>query len=275
MSSSHEPGPVAIYVGNHRALIRTVHGHRMLIPTDDRSSSYTLLVDGSWRENVSDVMKRYVRAGMTVLDAGASFGYYTLLMCELVGVSGGVIAIEPSLDAFELLAYNVEHNHGFEMRSKLVQKAVGSLAGSARLYRPTTSLGAYWGSATLDEARAREHSHTTYVTSEEVEVVTLDELMDLQPIDFAKVDVEGSEWPMWEGGAKTLGAASYIVMEYVLQCPDSDVNRLEDICKEFGFASFLIDDQSEVIPMTPKSLSELALTRWGVDVLLKKRGLPE
>lgn len=47
-----------------------------------------------------------VRPGMTVLDVGAHYGYYTMLASHLVGPRGGVHSFEPVPSTFKILALN-------------------------------------------------------------------------------------------------------------------------------------------------------------------------
>jgi len=62
---------------------------------------------GLFDEVVSWLAVKAVRAGDTVLDIGAHFGYFTLLFSEMVGPSGRVIAFEPTPSTYGLLKDNV------------------------------------------------------------------------------------------------------------------------------------------------------------------------
>lgn len=53
------------------------------------------------------MLSQYVHSGDWVLDVGANVGHYTLRLSDLVGPTGRVIAFEPVLETFELLATNV------------------------------------------------------------------------------------------------------------------------------------------------------------------------
>ena len=54
---------------------------------------------------------RNVRRGMTAIDVGANFGYYSLLLAELVGAKGELIAVEPNPHAADFL----RHSAGLEL----------------------------------------------------------------------------------------------------------------------------------------------------------------
>lgn len=57
-----------------------------------------------------EAIKRTIKPGMNILDLGANIGYYTLLLCELVGETGKVFAVEPLPSNFERLKKNIALN---------------------------------------------------------------------------------------------------------------------------------------------------------------------
>jgi len=73
-----------------------------------------------------------VKPGQTVLDIGASIGFFTLLLARLVGPSGRVFAFEPDTVSFALLKANVLVNG--HRNVTLVNKAVTATTGVQKLY---------------------------------------------------------------------------------------------------------------------------------------------
>lgn len=59
---------------------------------------------------VSEIINKYVKPGMTVLDIGAHIGIHTCRLAKLVGDNGKVIAFEPDTIVLEKLKYNLELN---------------------------------------------------------------------------------------------------------------------------------------------------------------------
>jgi ubiquinone/menaquinone biosynthesis C-methylase UbiE len=47
-----------------------------------------------WLHNPRQILRPYLREGMTALDIGPGMGHFTLPMAEMVGESGGVIAVD-------------------------------------------------------------------------------------------------------------------------------------------------------------------------------------
>ena len=107
-----------VYLGDHRALTRTAHGHAIFVDTRDLRTGPRLLLDGTAHALCAESLRRVVRPGMTVLEVGAGFGELTLLTGELVGESGRVIAFEPDEGRARLLVDSLEAN-GFTSRTSV------------------------------------------------------------------------------------------------------------------------------------------------------------
>ena len=112
------PSSQPVYVGDHRALTRTAHGHTIFVDTRDLRTGPPLLLDGTAYASCAASLRRFVRPGMTVLEVGSGFGELTLLSGELVGAGGRVIAFEPDAERALLLADSLEAN-GFSGRTSV------------------------------------------------------------------------------------------------------------------------------------------------------------
>lgn len=83
-----------------------------------RDVSFDILQNLNWRyptapcyePDVAHVMTRFVQPGDHVIDAGANWGYHTLLMSRLVGDHGVVWAVEPDKFASQFLHKNIAAN---------------------------------------------------------------------------------------------------------------------------------------------------------------------
>src|SRR6185436_7645314 len=72
----------------------------------DQPYSYRQLT-GTYEPETTRLVHKLVRPGMTVVDVGASVGYYSRLCGRLVGSRGRVYAFEPHPTIVELLRHNV------------------------------------------------------------------------------------------------------------------------------------------------------------------------
>src|SRR3954471_8400579 len=151
-------------------------------------------------------LRRNLRRGQVAVDIGCHKGAYTYWMSRRVGSSGAVYAFEPQpkqvaylREAFSAMRYdNVE----------LVPMALSDKCGQLPLYTPATSThfaslevgpprrGGLQGAARL----------ATPTSSLLVDVTTLDEFFTgaRRPPHFIKIDVEGHELSVLEGGRRTL-----------------------------------------------------------------------
>ncbi len=84
--------------GRDTALTRVLGRYQMFVDTRDNTISPHLVLEGYWEMWVTEAMLRVIRPGMTCLDIGANLGYFSLLMADLVGPTGRVLAFEPNID---------------------------------------------------------------------------------------------------------------------------------------------------------------------------------
>jgi FkbM family methyltransferase len=142
------------------------------------------MLDGYWEMWLTQCLARYLKAGMTVVDVGANFGYYTLLCGDAVGENGRVIAVEPNPDTVDLLRETVNLN-GLSSRTTIVPNALGSKAGRVLFYVPDSEPK----NATIVQRTGHPGGQTI-----EVSAVTLDEAAkSAGKVDVVKIDAEGGE----------------------------------------------------------------------------------
>ncbi|MFZ5784753.1 MAG: FkbM family methyltransferase [Pseudomonadota bacterium] len=172
------------YLGQGLVLARILGRHKIFLRSSDRGFACHLMLDGFWEMWLTQFLAQTVKPGMRVVDVGANYGYYTLLMADAVGESGQVIAVEPSPDAAALLAETLALN-GFTGRTQLVPQALGAAPGSALLFTPDSE---------PKNALLVGQPDLPGGQTQEVPVTTLDALaLDGRRVDLIKVDAEGAE----------------------------------------------------------------------------------
>lgn len=187
-----------IYLGGRRALTTTLQGHVMYVETTDLSLAPWIMLNGVWEEALTELYPRYVRPGMTVVEAGANVGYFTLLAAQYVGAEGHVHAFEPDPHNFELLRDNVEVN-GYTGRVTLHMAALGERSGTATFYGTTR----HRGNGSLIERLDQLGDNSAEVRTFDVEVTTIDALV-VPRVDVLKVDAEGAEPFVFRGARETI-----------------------------------------------------------------------
>jgi FkbM family methyltransferase len=196
-------------------IVNVQGGARLCVPADVRQyTPYILLEQEDWFEDEIRFVRRWLREGMHTIDAGASYGVYTLAMGKAVGASGRVWAFEPTAGVAEHLEHSLAVNGLANVA--LRRAAVSDRAGSIE-----------FSSGPAPELNAVGKGHQAGTTAR-VEAVTLDQLA-VDSVDFLKLDVEGHEREVLDGAQRLLREASPLVMMEIraLAIPDmSPLRRL-------------------------------------------------
>jgi FkbM family methyltransferase len=137
----------------------------------------------------------------TLIDCGANYGYWSVLVSSRPFGAHKAIAIEPSSDNFGKLANNAAVNGS---RFECIRVAIGASRGTARLF----------GTKHEKFSIASDGSDA----GEDVPVIALDNLIDDGKVSpdgkyLIKLDVEGVEIEAIKGGARLLQADSVIMCE--------------------------------------------------------------
>lgn len=149
----------------------------------------------------------------TLIDCGANYGYWSVLVSSAPYGSHKAIAIEPSSQNFSKLANNARVNGD---RFELMKSAIGSARGTAHL--------------TGTKHEAFSIAGGTNSGGEEVPVIALDNLVDDGKVSrdgkfLIKLDVEGVEIEAIKGGMQLLQGDSVILCEEHGNDPDHTVSR--------------------------------------------------
>ncbi len=80
------------------------------LPADDGVMLPLLSSNGVWEPELSRLIDSLVEPGGIFVDIGAYVGYHTLRVLSRLGTSGAVVAVEPHVEATNLLRHNVSIN---------------------------------------------------------------------------------------------------------------------------------------------------------------------
>lgn len=140
---------------------------------------------GSYEPQETALVQRLLRPGMTFVDVGANWGFFTLLAAHCTGATGRVIALEPDPRLFALLQANLRRNGlDFVVAHQL---AAADRADVLHLAGFDEQAG-NWGLSRLTNQSAAG----TFA----VQAGPIDALMDelaIDHVDLLKMDIEGSE----------------------------------------------------------------------------------
>lgn len=216
--------------------VATVQGHKMYLGAyADAGFLYDMYEPGTTR-----LFQELVRPGMTVIDVGAHWGYFTLLAARGVGERGRVYAFEPHPDNWALLVKNVQVNGYGNVIP--VHKAVGDRAGRMPLFLGKNDLG----------CNSLYHNSLTREESVVVEVTTLDAFFEAEGnprIDLIKMDIEGGEPAALEGARRLLqqSATLSLIVEFhpaLLRTAGTTPEEFVDRLLSWGLGVQVIDGQA-------------------------------
>lgn len=205
----------------------------------------------------------YVKPGMTVLDVGANFGFYAILVSRLVGPKGRVLAFEPSVRFRKRLEDHIQRNQCDNI--EVLGYGLSNQSASMELFGGGDSATLWWH----DDAIAPSHRET-------IQLRALDSVateLGLDSIGFIKIDIDGSE-PMFLAGAREtlLCHRPVLLIEFMLiglLRVGSDVIQLAASLSELGY---LLCSEHSGVPWTSGAgfLREAMTCRESMNVI----GLP-
>jgi len=211
------------YIGCANLLRKTLPERDIAIKLNDDAVFEFPYGDGYWSKllnrsyNYEDELELLFRhsadVDYTLIDCGANYGYWSVLVSSRPFGSHRAIAIEPSSQNFAKLANNAEVNGG---RFEMMKCAIGASRGTAHLT----------GTKHEEFSIARG----TNGGGEDVPVIALDDLIDDGKIAadgkyLIKLDVEGVEVEAMKGGSRLLQGDSVILCEEHGNDPDHTVSR--------------------------------------------------
>jgi FkbM family methyltransferase len=194
---------------------------------------------GKYEPNETEFLKSALRENDICFDIGANIGYYTTLLATCAR-KGMVYAFEPDLFNFALLNVNVKINRLDNVI--LNQVAVGEESGESQF-------------VVADDHAFSSLKNTARTEIQEivdVPIITLDEYVrrnGIQRLNFLKIDVEGAEGSVIDGGKKcfenVLLRPRLMMLELVEQNQIAFGDKLENIVArllQLDYEPFIIKD---------------------------------
>ena len=215
---------------NKSTEIVKINGFKMkLISGDEQNEEFYMdsMTGKPYDPGTTKVITEKLNAGETFIDIGANNGYFSLLASGIVGGSGKIFAFEPAPKTFRNLKENIVLN------------------GMKNIQAFNIGLGKKKGKATfnLSNISSGQNSFVKIPQSSSsvlVDIDILDNIFSGKKIDFIKIDAEGYEEEILEGGKKVLdeNRGIRLILEYshnLLWMQGKNYDSLFRILGEHGF----------------------------------------
>ncbi len=228
----------------------TAGNNRLYLPKRSVMAS-AILLHGGYEAATTAVFQELVQPGMTVVDAGAHVGYFTLLAAGLVGETGRVYAFEPEPSSYELLCKNIRVNGYINVVT--IPKAVSNKQRGVKLWLDKVNLPC--SSFSEDNALFFSKGNLLEKGVLEVETIALDDFFENtiknDKVDVIKLDTQGAEGLIVEGAGRTLRSPNLkVFMEfwpYGIRNVGTDPLELLYKLQEYGFTIKLINEKNQAL----------------------------
>ena len=163
---------------------------RFLYNPNDIYIGKALEAYGEAHEFELELLRQLCAPGDTIFDLGANIGDHTVPLAQHVGAQGFVYAFEPQRLIFQVLCANVALNDLPNV--DCVHAALGATPGTIFIPEIDYSVEANYGGIEV----------SSFSEGRPVARIVLDDYLEARAADLVKIDVEGMEGEVLEGGRK-------------------------------------------------------------------------
>lgn len=249
-------------------MINGTHGKFLALRTDTGISE-GLATAGIWEADSVRIFERYASKARIAIDIGANIGHHTVVLSNLISERGRIFSFEPQMQMYNLLNANLVLNGCANVEPHRV--ALGATPGRARMHPISYSEFANFGSLGVQPASGEGSG-----TGELVDILRLDDFLgqrsvDLESVDFIKMDVQSFELFVLQGAQRTLEVgrpALYLeISPYWMRRRGYDYCEIYALLGGLGY-TFLGDD---LMPHSPPEWDGQSQAEWNVLALPPSR----
>lgn len=205
------------------------------------------------------LMKKYIKAGDTVLDIGANIGFYAEILSGIVGEKGKVHCFEPDSTNFKHLQSRSKHLPNVTINNK----AVSDKTETIKIYT-SKKLNVDHRTYKPDEYDQEIDIHAIAVD----EYLSFDSAQDDKEVNFIKMDIQGFEMSAIKGMTKTLQSPHLKMLSefwpYGMKKAGTSVLEYFHFLKQYNFYIYLIENNqlSELTEDKVKTFLDLPETTY-------------
>ena len=216
----------------------------------DSHGMFKEMIEGTYDTFFSDYLKKLSLEGKTVIDIGAHIGFDALFFAKAVGKTGKVYAFEPNILNKERLDLIINRNIDLSEQIKTFPIAISNKKGieefifSSVVDNGTSSGSFIEESSTFWEKNIYERDIGFKRTN--VETMPLNEISDLGITELPaliKIDVEGAEYLVLEGGCELIKKSQPILLIEIHSI--FNMFKVSESLKMLGYSMDLLKQESD------------------------------
>jgi len=238
MLNVKRPLPFVMISTNHGTMIVNRNDYRTIDGKGTYGVGHQLLNTSSYEQQevnfalgLIEKRRQSCGAGVVAIDCGANIGVHTIEWARMMYGWGRVIAFEAQEKIYYALAGNVAINNCLNVTAK--HCAVGAECSTIKVPELNYLLPSSYGSFELKEREKNEFIGQTvdYKKTTVVDLLSIDSL-NLERIDFIKIDVEGMEEDVLKGADVSIRKCLPIMLIEVIK---SNKAEIESLLKGMGY----------------------------------------
>lgn len=230
---------------------------------------FSIYLLGGFEPKTLKLYKKILNKGDVILDIGANIGSHTLPLALITGKSGQVFAFEPTDYALNKLHKNISLNKDLACHISVHQ--VMLVADENGLLE--SGIYSSWPLFHDGKRIHPEHKGQLMGTNGAV-ALTLDKIvrqLRINMIDFIKLDVDGHEYSVLQGGKETLKTYTpKILMEFAPYLYDPMSGQFEAMLHLFSQLNYVMSDADtgKSLPLDPEYLRKMIPVGGSKNILL-------
>jgi len=211
--------------------------------------------EAAWGEHELSVLPKFVSRGGTAIDIGANDGVFAFALSRLVD---RVEAFEPNPD-YALFARRM-----LGSRAVLHETALSNTTGRAEFVVPVSEEGVVLH---LGGSLRQPPGPAARALRFDVVVRTLDSYA-FEDVRVIKIDVEGSEMDVLQGGRQTIERyRPALIVELLTGTHAEPIELTREICRTYGYQSWIVTKEGAFVEALPVIQSLGTNTTWGSSIL--------
>jgi len=250
-------------------LASTNHGTMITNKNDFHSTKngtygvgYQLLTTSSFDSEEVQVAKALIAKrkknfgdGVLAIDCGANIGVHTLEWAKFMYGWGSVLSFEAQEKIYYALAGNIAINNCLNVQAENV--AIGAKVGTIEVPIPNYHIPSSYGSLEIKQKSSNEFigQDINFSSSRTTRMISLDSL-EIDRVDFIKIDVEGMEEDVLNGARKVIEKNQPIML---IEHIKSNKDFLQKFLNNFDYKLFPVGINIIAIHESDPSLNDIKI----------------